>query len=100
TGQIYVDQRAPKHLRGAAQGFIAFVTLGVGMFIGSWLSGRIVDIYTNAAGVKDWETIWLWPAGMAVAVLVLFAFFFKDRPAAEATGEVGPSRGRPVRRKA
>jgi nucleoside transporter len=78
TGQIYVDQRAPKHLRGAAQGFIAFVTLGVGMFIGSWLSGRIVDAYTNAAGVKDWESIWLWPAGMAVGVLVLFALFFRD----------------------
>src|SRR6266536_2960528 len=36
TGQIYVDRKAPSDLRAAAQGFIAFVTLGVGMFIGSW----------------------------------------------------------------
>ena len=43
TGQIYVDTKAPADLRAAAQGFIAFVTLGVGMFIGSWLSGRVVD---------------------------------------------------------
>jgi nucleoside transporter len=78
TGQIYVDQRAPAHLRGAAQGFIAFVTYGVGMFIGSWLSGRIVDIYTAADGVKNWESIWLAPAVMAAVVLVLFALFFKD----------------------
>ena len=35
TGQIYVDKQAPLQIRGAAQGFIAFVTLGVGMFIGS-----------------------------------------------------------------
>ena len=39
-------------LRAAAQGFIAFVTLGVGMFIGSWLSGVVVDAFTvqTAAG--------------------------------------------------
>ena len=43
TGQIYVDKQAPAHLRGAAQGFIAFVTLGVGMFIGSLVFGPVVD---------------------------------------------------------
>ncbi len=43
TGQIYVDKKAPAHLRGAAQGFIAFVTLGVGMFIGSLVFGPVVD---------------------------------------------------------
>ena len=46
TGQIYVDRKAPGDLRAAAQGFIAFVTLGVGMFIGSWLSGVVVDAFT------------------------------------------------------
>ena len=35
TGQIYVDRAAPPDLRASAQGFIAFVTLGAGMFIGS-----------------------------------------------------------------
>jgi nucleoside transporter len=79
TGQIYVDQRAPAAIRAAAQGFIAFVTLGVGMFIGSWLSGLIVDAYPATGPVPhDWATIWLYPAGMAGAVLLLFAALFKD----------------------
>ena len=47
TGQIYVDRAAPPDLRASAQGFIAFVTLGVGMFIGSLVSGRIVDAFAT-----------------------------------------------------
>jgi nucleoside transporter len=72
TGQIYVDRRAPGDLRAAAQGFIAFVTLGVGMFIGSWLSGAVVDYFAHA-----WDRIWLVPAAGAGAVLLLFALFFR-----------------------
>jgi nucleoside transporter len=80
TGQIYVDQKAPLHIRGAAQGFIAFVTLGVGMFVGSYMSGWVVDQYTytqGAAQLHTWEPIWLIPAGFAAGVLVLFALFFR-----------------------
>jgi nucleoside transporter len=77
TGQIYVDTKAPPDLRAAAQGFIAFVTLGVGMFIGSWVSGRVVDAFRLPAGGHDWLGIWLVPAAGAAIVLVLFALFFR-----------------------
>jgi nucleoside transporter len=79
TGQIYVDSKAPGDLRAAAQGLIAFVTLGVGMFIGSWLSGLVVDTFSTvtADGVeRAWQSIWLVPAAGAGAVLLLFAFLF------------------------
>ncbi len=78
TGQIYVDKKAPPDMRAAAQGLIAFVTLGVGMFIGSWLSGLVVDLYVEGAG-HAWNRIWLVPALWAAAVLALFALFFRDR---------------------
>src|SRR5262245_10387036 len=79
TGQIYVDQRAPENLRAAAQGFIAFVTLGVGMFIGSWLSGRVVDSFASTvAAAHMWDRIWLVPAFGATSVLLLFAIFFRS----------------------
>ncbi|PYR04089.1 MAG: MFS transporter [Acidobacteria bacterium] len=77
TGQIYVDRKAPGDLRAAAQGFIAFVTLGVGMFLGSWASGRIVDAFTQGSAAHDWQRIWMVPAAGAAAVLILFAFFFR-----------------------
>ncbi|MCU1382370.1 MAG: yegT 2 [Acidobacteria bacterium] len=82
TGQIYVDTKAPGDLRAAAQGFIAFVTLGVGMFIGSWASGRVVDAYVAGSG-HDWHRIWLVPAAGAAFVLVLFALFFRASEAAQ-----------------
>jgi nucleoside transporter len=78
TGQIYVDRKAPLDLRAAAQGFIAFVTLGVGMFIGSWASGRVVDIFARQGG-HDWHQVWLVPAAGAAFVLVVFALFFRER---------------------
>jgi nucleoside transporter len=83
TGQIYVDRRAPGDLRAAAQGFIAFVTLGVGMFIGSWLSGVIVDAFTVGGG-HDWRSIWLVPAIGAAVILALFAALFRATDASPA----------------
>jgi nucleoside transporter len=77
TGQIYVDRKAPEDLRAAAQGFIAFVTLGVGMFIGSLASGRVVDAFKVGSG-HAWDRIWMVPAAGAAAVLVLFALFFRS----------------------
>ena len=81
TGQIYVDQRAGVKIRAAAQGFIAFVTMGLGLFIGAWLSGRVVDHYTLAGGGHDWRAIWLVPAIGAGAVFILFALLFRPRAA-------------------
>jgi len=88
TGQIYVDRKAPPDLRAAAQGFIAFVTLGVGMFIGSWVSGRVVDAYRIGSGGHDWHRIWLVPSAGAAIVLVLFALFFRAGEAEDRETEV------------
>jgi nucleoside transporter len=79
TGQIYVDRKAPADLRSAAQGLIAFVTLGVGMFVGSLVSGRVVDAFVlpGEPPAHAWDRIWTVPAAGALAVLVLFALFFR-----------------------
>jgi nucleoside transporter len=78
TGQIYVDKQATKEIRGAAQGFIAFVTLGLGGFIGAELSSRVDQLVTTD-GARDWQSFWLIPAVGAAVVMILFALFFHDR---------------------
>ncbi len=91
TGQIYVDKKAPSHLRGAAQGFIAFVTLGLGMFIGSLVFGPVLDANV-VAGVPphNWQNVWIVPAAFAGVVLILFAVMFSDKGSAR---EAEPVKG-------
>jgi nucleoside transporter len=77
TGQIYTDRKAPKEIRASAQGFIALITYGVGLGIGSAFGGNIVDLFTTN-GVKDWRMIWYIPAAFAALVAILFVLLFKD----------------------
>lgn len=81
SGQIYVDQQAGPQIRAAAQGFIALVTLGLGNFVGSWASGRIVDHYALPGGGHDWTAIWQVPAIGALVIFVMFALLFKPKAA-------------------
>ncbi len=77
TGQIYTDAHAGQTFRSSAQGFITLATYGVGMLIGTFLSGAVVEYYTTDAG-PDWARIWLFPAGVALVVLVAFLFLFRE----------------------
>jgi nucleoside transporter len=83
SGQIYVDQQASVKIRAAAQGFIAFVTLGLGWFIGGIVSGWVVQLYrlTEPVGAlaHDWRSIWLVPAVGAAVILALFTVLFRPR---------------------
>jgi nucleoside transporter len=79
TGQIYTDNLAGEQSKSAAQGFITLATYGVGMLIGSLLSGQIVDAHKTTGDLHDWHTIWLIPAAIAAAVLVAFLLLFKDQ---------------------
>ena len=77
TGQIYTDSKAGLKIQSSAQGMITMATYGIGMWIGTLLSGYVKDHYT-IAGVSQWKSIWMVPAGIAAIVLVLFTIFFKD----------------------
>jgi MFS family permease len=84
AGQIYTDKFAGRRVRSAAQGLITLATYGVGILIGSLISGPIVDRFATTGG-HDWRQIWVIPAGIAAVVLVLFFIFFRDRRTAPTT---------------
>ncbi len=78
TGQIYTDQKAGEKIKNSAQGLITFATYGIGMGIGSKLSGIVLDYYT-VNDVKNWQAVWMVPAAIAGVVLLLFVFFFSEK---------------------
>jgi MFS family permease len=88
TGQIYVDQRATVDIRASAQGFLAFITQGAGLFIGAWLSGRVVESYTITGG-HEWTRIWIIPAAIAGMILILFAILFRPSASDGTPGRAG-----------
>ena len=83
AGQIYVDKKAPADIRGQAQGFIVWVTYGVGMFIGTAVGGwflfnRIVVSEDQQARLNEFQTFWAIPAVFAAVVMLIFIIFFRD----------------------
>jgi nucleoside transporter len=78
TGYMYTEKKAGEKIKNAAQGLFTFATYGVGMFFGTWFSGFTTDYYTNN-GVHQWREIWYVPAYIAVAVLLYFIIFFKEK---------------------
>ena len=78
TGYMYTEKKAGEKIKNAAQGLFTFATYGVGMFIGTWFSGYIVD--KNQTGdTHNWQNIWYVPAYIALGVLIYFILFFKEK---------------------
>ncbi|WNO11311.1 MFS transporter [Teredinibacter sp. KSP-S5-2] len=75
ASQIYVNNYAPKHLINSAQGLLTQMTYGVGMFLGTLLSGIVVSHFSTDAGY-DWQAIWLVPACISIVVALFFWKFF------------------------
>jgi len=83
SGMIYTDAKAGAKIKAQAQGLISLATYGLGMFIGSIVSGIVKDMYTKDE-VTQWLNIWLVPAGIAALSLVFLVLFFKDKKTANA----------------
>lgn len=80
-GQIYIDQKAPVELKAQAQGFIFFVTFGLGLLVGNFISGQIIDHYSDAVNTVrtyEWNHIWEITSAMSIVLLLAFIALFKN----------------------
>lgn len=78
TGQIYTDEKAGERIRSSAQGMITLATYGVGMLVGFWVAGQISEHFKTTDG-HNWKMIWLIPAGIAAAVMLMFLVAFREK---------------------
>ena len=76
SGSLFVEREADIKIRASAQGLFMMMTNGVGAYLGTLISGKVVDYFT-ANGVKDWQSIWLSFAAYALVLGIIFPFVFK-----------------------
>ena len=79
SGSLYVENVVDAPNRASAQGLFMMMTNGVGAFLGSTISGHVIDTWFILPDQsKDWGGIWLTFALYSLVVALLFALVFKE----------------------
>jgi NHS family xanthosine MFS transporter len=80
SGSLFVESQSDPSMRARAQGLFMMMTNGFGAFLGSRISGIIIDkYYTQPDGSFNWKGIWLAFTVYSLIVAVLFAIFFRHK---------------------
>ncbi|WP_033747022.1 MFS transporter [Pantoea sp. NGS-ED-1003] len=80
VGFIYTDRIAGEKVKGQAQSMIVMFTYGIGMLLGSQISGALYNhLVAGQVSAASWALFWWIPAIAAAAIAVLFLFTFKYR---------------------
>jgi NHS family xanthosine MFS transporter len=80
SGSLFVETTTDSSIRSSAQGLFMMMTNGVGAWLGSKISGWVINEYhTSPAGDREWHGIWLSFAVYSLIVAVLFAVLFKHK---------------------
>lgn len=79
SGSLFVETTTDSKIRSSAQGLFMMMTNGVGAYLGSKISGYVIDSYFTNDGNKDWHNIWLSFAAYALVIAIAFAILFKHK---------------------
>lgn len=78
VGFIYTDRVAGEKVKGQAQSMIVMFTYGIGMLLGSQISGALYNrLVAGQAVPQAWVTFWWIPAVAAAVIALVFLFTFK-----------------------
>ncbi|OSM94095.1 MULTISPECIES: MFS transporter [Lonsdalea] len=78
VGFIYTDRVAGEKVKGQAQSMIVMFTYGIGMLLGSQISGALYNALVAGQTVPQaWVTFWWIPAVAAAVIAFIFLFWFK-----------------------
>lgn len=78
---MFADKIAPKDIKSSAQGFLASVTIGCGMLVGSLLTGPLTRRFDG-----DWSRVYLVPTALLAVCCVVFLIGFRpSKTEAEST---------------
>src|ERR1700760_1213620 len=76
SGSLFVEREAEIKIRASAQGLFMLMTNGIGAYVGTYLSGRVVDYFT-VDGVRNWHNIWFTFAAYALLLGISFPLVFR-----------------------
>ncbi|MDT0175140.1 MFS transporter [Enterobacter sp. BRE11] len=80
VGFIYTDRIAGEKVKGQAQSMIVMFTYGIGMLLGSQISGALYNhLVAGQVSAASWALFWWIPAIAAAAIAILFLFTFRYR---------------------
>jgi len=80
SGSLFVETQSAPEIRASAQGLFMMMTNGFGAFLGSRISGIVIDkFFVLESGAFDWKGIWFAFAAYSLVVAILFAILFRHK---------------------
>lgn len=85
SGSLFVESQSEPSIRASAQGLFMMMTNGFGAFLGSSISGIIIDKFFKIPNASEgaiqfnWSGIWIAFAAYSLVVAILFALLFKHQ---------------------
>jgi hypothetical protein len=76
VGQIFANSQASADIQSSTQAMLFAATTGIGLFAGTQFAGFIMDTFRKE-GKFQWRKVFMVPAAIALACVLVFVFFLK-----------------------